>query len=88
MSSGVKPAWASEQHGLPGQRRGEQRATRQRDAVLVVRRRPLGPHGAGRVAEHRATVELLAVAEDGPEFHGGTVSSDDSILAPRIGKLE
>src|SRR5690606_25023858 len=59
-----------EQHRLPGQRRRQQRAARQLDPVELVRRRPAFPQRARRVAEHRAAVELLRVAEDGPELHG------------------
>ena len=58
-----------EQHRLAVERAGQQRAASELDAVAFVRRRPLLPHRPRRVAEHRATVELLRVAEDGPEFH-------------------
>jgi len=59
-----------EQHRLAVERGREQCAARERDAVLRIRRGPARPQGARRVAEHRATIELLRVAEDRPEFHG------------------
>ena len=47
----------------------QQAATGQRHAVGRIRRQPAGPHRARRVAEHRAAVELLRVAEYRPELN-------------------
>src|SRR5690606_1723799 len=55
------------------QRRGQQRAAGQVDAVFRVHRGPAFPHRARRVAEHRAAIELLRIAQDRPEFHGGSL---------------
>ena len=49
----------------------EQSATCQGDAVVLVRGRPPLPQGAGRVAEHGASVEALRIAEDGPSARHG-----------------
>jgi hypothetical protein len=48
----------------------QQAPTRQRDAVGRVGRDPLLPHRPRRVAEHRASIEPLRVAEDRVELHG------------------
>ena len=45
----------------------EHRAARERDPVPLVHTRPALPQRPGRVAEHRAAVEHLCVAGDGPE---------------------
>ncbi len=47
---------------------GEQRAAGELQAVLVIGREPARPHQARGVAEHRAAVELLRIAENGPEL--------------------
>ena len=64
----VPAAWARRTRRCPPRTgrcdppRDEHRAARERDAVLVVRRRPLLPHRLRAVAEHRTAVELLRVA--------------------------
>ena len=59
-----------EQHRLAVERLRQQRAAGQLDAVLRIGRRPFFPHGARRVAEHRAAIEFLGIAQQRPEFHG------------------
>jgi hypothetical protein len=51
-----------EQHRLAVQRRRQQRAAGQVDAVAAIHRGPAFPHRLGRVAEHRPAIELLGVA--------------------------
>jgi len=55
-----------EQHRLAAERAGQQRPAGQLDAVQVIGRCPFFPYGLGCVAEHRTTVQLLAVATDRP----------------------
>src|SRR5690606_11841584 len=69
-----------EQHGLAGQWRGQEGAAGQVDAVVLVGLQPAAPQRPRCVAEHRATVELLAVALQGPEFHRVASSSRTSAL--------
>src|SRR5581483_9053269 len=45
-------------------------AASERNAVGCVRFDPARPHRLGRVAEHRAAVEFLGVAVEGPQLHG------------------
>ena len=58
-----------EQDGLAIEVVDEQRAAGERDAVVRVGRDPFLPDRLRRVAEHRAAIELLRVAEDRPQLH-------------------
>ena len=69
-----------EQHGLAIEIVDQQGAAGQRDAVLLVGRDPIRPHGAWHVAKHGAAVETLGITENGPEFHHLGKSAQDAYL--------